>query len=1358
MTNYKKSLLSVAAAFALATTAATAGYIPLTSTTVDNKWVLFGASGFITTGVTTSTPKVFSIESSLATAIKDYDANKLLAVSGLTVDAGDLGSLKSLTSTNIEVRVDTTDLIFSQYDPVRTIYVGTTAGEALFAFEYKSILEGKNLEFTVNDGTAYEITIDDVNTFDNPGTGTVITGISTGTGITLSDLTGDNNALDYDFADNPVVFTEYDATAHRTAIGDSRARLYSYDAESETWGTYDTANTVGTNNFNELVKGKGYWGKLDTNTSSTTSAAEAGVVLQSASLTAADYLTAGLSEGWNLLAFDDSNTEIKKASTGMILTVSFTADDNITIIDSSGNHEIDMTFVAADMATIPAVAKHINSVIDEKKLKGDLPYTFDLKAFPADTSGAKLALISNKRFTVKEKDGAPITAASTLAGKGLWDIANDADAAIGADLTTTGLRSKYGEYSMIVDPLTGGETASTLASKATVNVNVYNTATSGAYHATDTRVAIEGTNTDARDKFDAVTGITATEINLDINGTMGQVLLASAEPFYVRDNTFSRVFRYAQPATPTVGTLKISSYGTTVTPIGDQTITAEALATNAASAINTANTASELIGAGSPSGEASTIVFVVDHDKASEFFIAETVGDHLTYGTTSSEMAQGAISGVYSIGALAKKGLKHTVDINITEVPDDLNNTVRFDYVTLLDANTSGTAFVANPAENWNSAESSATDNEALLDRYVSKINLDLSANNMTSRASHNYTATGSPAADLNASLITISGSDVIDVYTVITQDVNSTETFTVTFNTPAIDTNNTMVFDNTYIDFNATGNDYNSTVKFHSYFKLIYDLNTTSNWEVNSTDSNATLDFYARNQAAVTGTVATGSFVYTDTDSDDTTVPVAAISDYVEGNTLSAAEAAISDTQDGGYLENTTADLTTDLRYNTTYTPNYVMDGPLFVMREAGYKLESLVTGTMDLSDGIVDWDSIDLTRPPSQWLESQDYNLFDTDDRAGYWAKLEYVGVSVDDPSYVSPITIGTATLSKNYTHHFDTTATSDATTAVDKTYNYYSGNLNVTITGIDYNIDNGASARITASINGKKTELTRDGSTTTYTGKISYHETDGISIDTAHEITIDVSDGLGNKLSKTLDITTFDNVKPTAPTVTVNGLGIDINSTGAAGYYVFDNTIPETGTAAAALASSASASITNVCKDLAAVDASSSVGYVKVIAVDGTGVLGQGNASDPASVAVMPILKDRVYVSDAHSAGLPVATSGGAVYDASCETTSSLTVNTGVTISTITEGKITKLAYTSLGEDDTQNAPIVLYVTDAKTPATITAITYPDAYVGKDVFIDIDGQAYGYTLPTRIIAETKSSADAADVSGNILTSISF
>ena len=1384
MINYKKSLLSVAAAVAISSSVVTAGYIPLNSAAKDNQWVLFGVSGFITTGVVSSTPKEFSIADSTANAITDTTADDA-AVSGLTTTlgdtgGGDLGKLKAKSTVPVEIRVDTTtdSIEYYQAEAVRTIYVSATAGDTpSFAFEYKASLEGKKLEYKINNGTAYEILIDDVYTYDNPGTGTVVTGVSVGTSVEMDDMTGDESAIDYDFSDNPIEVSQYVNSAHQTAIGDADLRMYSYDAISKTWGAYDTRNTVGTNNFNTLVKSKGYWAKLDANGDGTTAPdEEGGVVLDSTSLSAADYTTAGLADGWNLIAFDDSNTKIKYASTGMILDINVTATtDTMIVIDSSGNHELTVTFNAVDINNTATVSKKINIALDTAKIEGTIPHTFDLKAFPASASAAtaegKIVMISNKRFSLKNGLGSPILSGTTLNAASLWDESTQADMNYAATAfpTASAVRSKYGEYAVVIEPLTGTGTASTLTNNSILNINYFDSANSNAYETTDTRITVNGSNNALKIALDTEgTEITATELNLDLNGTLEHILIASDKQFFLRDNTFSRVFTYTDSAVD--GIIKITSAGSI--SIDDQTITANAntAATDVASDINLAG--GSTLGAGAPTetGETSKIVFVANQALSSEFYIAETTGDHLSATTTSSDLAKGSVKGVYSLGSLAKKAIKNVVDVNISGISDSSDDNITFTYFTTLGSYT-GTSFAPNPAASaYDSTGGTTLHNIAALDNYVTQINSDLSDANITATASHNYDSSVNDAGaivELASSVITISGSEVIDITASFDNEATTaTEQFIVDF-VPglSLDDNNTFTFNGNTVDLNETvAGEMDTTAKV--IIKLVAVLTdlAIAPWKI--TSSNATSIVFDYNDTADATNIVVGNFSYDDGDNNDTSRFPAAdtigfttadinITLVTEGKAASAIE-SMTATADLGYLENTTPDLTDDLKYNTIYSPNYVMDGPLFVLKEAGYRVKGLVTGTRDLVYGDVDWDSIDLTRPPSEWLSSQDYNLFDTDDRSGYWANLENVGVT-------NPIIIGTATITKNYTHHFDTTATSTSTPAADATYNFYSGNISIPITGIDYDTDDAASARVTASINGKKVELTRDGSTDNYTGKISFYETGGMTMNSAHEITIDVSDGLGNKLSETLPVTTFDNVKPDAPVVAINGVGLDITIDAAvAGYYVFDNAIPESGTIAAAKVASATPAITNICKDLAAVDFTSEIGSIKVIAVDGNGILNQGNASDATSVAYMPILKGRNYISDSHSSGLPVVTAEGNVYNSDCEVASliSAAATTGVTISTITEGKVTKLAYTTLGEDATQIPPITFYVSDGEATPTITAITYPDDYVGEDVFIDIDGQAFRYQLPTRAIAEATSTASptSLNVAANILTGISF
>ena len=1348
MTNYKKSLLSVAAACAIVTTVATADYIPLTSTTVDDKWVLFGVSGFVTTGEIAGEPNVFSITDKLANSITD-DANDEVAVAGLKVSGGNLGTLKATADGGlapVEIRVNTEGINYIVAQPVHTMYVSVSSGSTpAFSFEYKEALEGKKLQYTLGGGTAYEIIISDEYFYESPGVGAPVTGEVDDEGEQIDQLTSsDDDALDYNFNNNPIVVSQYNVDDHRNDKVNERARLHTYDARTKTWGTFDTANEEDTNNFSSLVKGKGYWGKIDTNKGLSGSTSEAGVVLVSSSITATDYKkdSVGLTDGWNLLAFSNSNTEIKKASTGMIVEVTPGLDANATFVDSSGNHDVTIEFGTAENNNTATISRHINAELEKKKIQGDLPYTFDLKAFPSGAAGSHIALISNKRFSIKDKDGDFFGTATTLAGQKLWDLSTDDYAAAAPqEVTTNGLRSIYGEYSMIVDPLTGTGTASALTgSKATVNVNIYSAADSS-YATADTSVVIESTNAQAAANF-VTAGLTATEIGLDLNSStvLGQVLLSHTAPFYVRDHTFTRVFKYED--TNASGTIEIS--GT-----GQETIAAITLGTAATDTVATLaaglDTQDANLGVGN---DGDKLIFVVDMAGGNEFEVLETSLDQLTHSTSSSDLAKGAVKGVYSLGTLAKKGLKHTLELNVTDahVPDDINDSMKFTYTTLY-GDFVGKPLYGNPAliaGTRTQTYTSPTDDEAMVRNYVELINEDLMAKGLTSTASFSWDT------DLNTTVITVSGSDVIDIKGVASNDdSDNNATFTMTFD-DLIDTNETNIsFEGIVIDLNNSTIDWtgsNTAKQVNTEFWRLYDANTTGSWTISSTDSNATLDFEKNATGSITE-IDANSFTY----STAGTAPTATVTDFVNGWDPSTAEPDINATSiEKGYLTNTTADLVTDLKYNTIYSPNYVMDGPIFVLKEAGYRLKGLVSGTMDLTDGSIDWDSIDLTRPPSDWLDSQDYNLFDTDSTSGYWANLE---ADATDPG----LSITGASLSKNYTYHFDTAA---STGSGFTTYNYFSGNLSVTVSGIDYTIDDAKSARVVATINGQNTELTRDGSGSSYSGKISYYETDGLAMNTALDITVRISDGLGNKASIVLDSTAlnFDNTKPNTPTLVAvgGGLSITTDDNTTAGYYVFDNSIPEKGTAAAAIANSANP--TDICKDLADVDYDSAVGAVLVLAVDGTGILGAGNASDAASIPFMPIAKDRVKITDT---GDGVLSSDVTYYDETCAVSTAYDANitTGVAIEVLEAGQTASLAYTSLGDEGATAITITHYVTDGADVPTRMQINYPETYIGKDAFINIGSQAYRYKFATEAVANaSNSNGGETSLLSDKLTGISF
>lgn len=1288
MYKYKKSILSIAAALAMSSTILSANYIPLTSTTNDGEWVLFGAAGFQTDGTAAGADGVFRITGATNTVIDT--ALDDIPVSGLYVGTDALAMLDSYDSAvPLEVRVDITGVTYAETEPFRTMYVDTNGdGAPNFAFTYKASLEGKTLEYTMNGGSASTVTIDYTKTFNNPIAGVFIVGSAAVAGTTLSQLNDTNSVLDWDFADNPPLATQYDDTLnHDNIAGGDTLRLYQYNAIGNFWEIFDTGNTAGTNDFDALTAGKGYWGKM------TTTNLEAGVVMGTPGLTSADYVNAELRTGWNLMSFDGVQSSIRHATTGLLLTTSTSgAAATFTLTDSTGNHDITIAAVGAGDSNI-VVAKTINTAVEQAKADGSVPYTFDLRAFPTENAG-EVALVSTKKFTVTDGAADELDDVSTLAGQPVINTATGTVAgAATADANTTGATSVYGEYSMVIAPLMGAGTAQAAVAGLGVmdvfgatNPNTAERVVIGATGAA-TATAIIGT---PDGDFTGSLGL-ATAISLDMV-SVDHVLMSSVEPFKIRDTTFSRVYEFNEGTTDD-GKIQVDT-------ANNITITKNAVAaTGAAAADGDINTATGNMPYAVAEGD--NVVIISNVASKSEFTVYE-YGDALnsdifTQQAIGTDLARGSVKEVYSLEYLAKKELEHVNTIVLEDLPNSVLDTVAFNFVTPL-GTINGTPFSPHGSAYEDSVVAQTpvvADQLAAYDAYVEQINTDLAANGLTATAAHDYAA-----GALNSGTITITGTDVINVTESVVNDaVGNAEVFTVTYSAAAgVPTGETLIFDGVTTTL-LIGDTTAALVAAQ-----VVASGATANWTpADNGDGTVTWTANAVGEVAdVTDVIGAGTFTGTATAVVDT-----------EGGSVAVETAATIGTPDTGFLGTLAGDLATDLRYNQILSPNYVMDGPHYTMRDNNLTLKALVTGTMNIGTGVVGWDSIDLTRLPSEWLDSQDYDLFAIDARAGYWAYLE-------EDATVSTLAIGNAVLSKNYVHHFDENG---------DTYNSFSGIIDVEVTGIS-TLDAGLSARVTATINGKTVELVNSAGTTSFTGTISTNEINGLAENTAYEVYINVADGLGAKVEKNFT-TLFDNQKPVAPTVTINAGTVSIahTDTNVTGFYVFGGIIPEVYTAGDELAILTSAGdVGVVCEEIDAVTATSTAGGLTVIAIDQNGTLGNGNASDSQSVAFMPILKSRYFISDSNVGADVTPTANGNDYNVSCSDTGPATITTGVLAAAITTGTTVKLAYTSLGEEDILATPITEYLSDG---TNIMRITYPDTYTGDDVFVQLGGIVYGYVL---------------------------
>ena len=1215
MINYKKSLMSIAAVLALSSASLTANYIPLTGSDAgtDEKWVLFGVTGLKTSGAGAgSSAGVFSIESSPANQAIDLGPNETneLFTNGFSVGSNSLGKVKAISVSRVEVRVDTTDLTWNETEPVHTMYIKMTesATGPAFAVTYKAALEGQTMQYSVeSDGSnAHTITLSSAGTYRNPGLGEVIQDVE---GLESAILSKFSDAADFNLTNNPPASAYYDKAEDQDAAATGEyLRVYSYDAQNVKWDLFDTRNEADVNDFSQLEKGKSYWAKMNLETTDR----QAGLVLSSSSISSDEYLAAGITTGWNMVAFSADNGEtVRKASTGLIVTLD--GSDTISIWDSSANHTVTADVNNTDATTIRTSCYNINQSVKQAKINGLMPETFDLKAFPI--AGNDVVLVSNGRFMISDGSTGAIAGVTTLTGDNPYTVADVTDITQTDDTNaitldnTFGAMSKYGEYAMFIEPLTGIDTASETLAEAKMNLqNVDPNDFDAGSLAAPIQVSLSSSNVASDLTLTGHGGAdyTANAIDTDYDGAVEKVLIASTKPFYVRDHTFTRVFSYSDvDADSSVKVTGVTSSAIDVAVNGVQNVDVYADALDIAGGVNFS----------ADDADTDKVIIITSATDASKFDVTENVEidstDQLLDASTSVDLAKGAVKGVYSLDAYvtAPTVSVMSIDVNSSNFPNNVADTV---------------------------------------------------AINLTS--SYGITATNLGAQAVG--------------------------------------------------DYNATANSSGlaSTLKTLIEAELL--------------------------ESRMTGTVT----VVNDTTDVNITITSSEVANVAL--TWSSTNASSTEGQESGGIVEPTPDLAADLKFNPVYVPNYMTAGPLYTMMDAGYELKAMVTGSTDLSsaNAAVSWESIDLTRAPSEWLDSQDYSLFSTHDTAGYWAYLE--------PATEEVLSVVNVTFVPTYVSHINVNGV---------TYNNLAGPISIEVDGLpqvgDANYDD--SAVVLANINGERVELVKQSTNNVFAGEISTYELESLTAGSDYPIKITMANGLGSNLLNEDSGKSIDMTKPIVPTIDLgDGSGVTFASTSedVAGYYIFDGQAPDYNTLSG----------TNLITYLTADDAT---GYalcsqenidrlttwnadayaLNVFAVDGSGVFGKGNVSDAATKNFIPMLKSAVKLTDVNN-GANDSTTMGNVYGADCSDGGAQTVDYGMQLTSLTNLETVILAYSPKNGSDTA-APITVYV---KGAGSVAEITYSDIYVGEVVYIEIEGNVYSYELKA-VNTEGVDSATPVDLTNS-------
>ena len=808
--NYKKSILSLVTILALNNAVLAdpnATYLPLTNKTNDNAWIMFGVNDF-SSGVATppASDGTFSAGFSQVTEVSTSDdlaspsaAIIANAAAGTmfqdSTGAKNMATFQALKDSSgaplipfsLVMAINTIDTTFSETQPIRSMYISLEGAPSVpkIKLNYKSTLEGQDVEIQIGGtGTVYKTKISETATFNSPAVAQDVTAISDEAATAKPE-----DVLAYDLSASPVIASAYSKLNHQGTNAGTE-RFYHYDAVNAQWILWDRSKVAETTNtLTHFERGKAYWGKFDIdNGGDTNSTTKAGLYLGKTGLKEADaaIYTGKLTSGsWNMMSFDPADhQDIRNSVTGLIVDAT-NAENNhsIIIMDETGVNELNVTLATQHTGATEEIAKQINEAIEAAKILGDIPDTFNVKAFASDNADVNITFLSDRRFTIKDGSSDSFGASLTLAGGIVTDTNTsvDANATVQGNLPVTGVTSKYGEYAMIIEPLVGSGTASILdynlsdaggivGSAAVMFGNIDGDSQNGATTATplalagnnvETTIALAKTAFQDDDVFnnEKSKGL-VTEIDTNFDGASDMLLVAADKPFYVKDNTFTRV--YAVDATKN-GTGSVArttpNLPFNISPADQVTVLTPADADGAA------EIAALINGVADHNSTAKTGVYaavdgtkLVVVTKGSKVFEIEDAAsatvDYFSKSASDADIAKGAVKRIVNIANLVRKNLV-TNKVEIKFTADAANSE--------LDSNVSISTWVRGvsivPAAFAIIAET-RTDTTilAMLKGLVDNLNTALKTAKSAAFASHNYIGGWN---DISRAIITIDGIDI---------------------------------------------------------------------------------------------------------------------------------------------------------------------------------------------------------------------------------------------------------------------------------------------------------------------------------------------------------------------------------------------------------------------------------------------------------------------------------------------------------------------------------------------------------------------------------------------------------------------
>jgi hypothetical protein len=237
----------------------------------------------------------------------------------------------------------------------------------------------------------------------------------------------------------------------------------------------------------------------------------------------------------------------------------------------------------------------------------------------------------------------------------------------------------------------------------------------------------------------------------------------------------------------------------------------------------------------------------------------------------------------------------------------------------------------------------------------------------------------------------------------------------------------------------------------------------------------------------------------------------------------------------------------TSDLKYQALFAESYPTSGPLYdLVTTYGKKPELIITGHTEAGGAeegntigsgqagslgsYVSWKQLDATINPKEWYDADNqFELFWTEKEKGYWVYLN--GASSNNLTLGASLTLSKASYTY-FNNYFGSSSTTTTRNHIDYTATVSTSGL---FSAAD-TIANTDAYEVFATINGNKVNLERASGGTSFTFKISSHETPGIDFDYGTiDIVITAALASGQKVSQTYSV---DYNKPVIESVTANG----------------------------------------------------------------------------------------------------------------------------------------------------------------------------------------------------------------------------